>query len=131
MYYQMCDNCQKPLINENNLKIFRIRLGLGGGILVSGGGLLGAYALPLIGFGSASVTKRSITTWLQGPSIEAGSTFALCQTLGATGLYSILFKSTGSVLGGGALGMLYKNRFNNGWCSCDQPPLMPNAPNKC
>lgn len=46
--------------------------------------------------------------------------FAICQSLGATGLGILLFGATGSVIGGvGALGLIYKYREKFGWCCCD------------
>ncbi|KAG8034079.1 hypothetical protein G9C98_008560 [Cotesia typhae] len=52
--------------------------------------------------------------------MKAGSVFAICQSLGATGLGILLFGATGSVIGGvGALGLIYNHRETLDWCCCD------------
>ena len=83
----------------------KISLGLlGATAVVATGGL----ALPALGFGGAGVAAGSIAAGLQGPAVAAGSCFATCQSLGATGALGAVAVKTGlasatSYLGGKAL----------------------------
>ena len=45
----------------------------------------GGLALHALGVGGAGVVSGSIAAGLQGPAVVAGSWFAACQSLGATG----------------------------------------------
>ncbi|XP_047991856.1 interferon alpha-inducible protein 27-like protein 2B [Leguminivora glycinivorella] len=123
MSYQLCPTCKRPLINKGNLKILRkkwIKWGVGGLIMTAICGVAAASVLPLLGFGSAGVTAGSFAASWQGPAVAAGSVFAICQSLGATGLGILLFGAVGSVAGGaGALGLIYKYREKFEWCCCD------------
>lgn len=54
-FFEECPSCRRPLTNEANLrKLRRIIIGT-----FLTGGILGAAALPLIGFGAAGVTAGS------------------------------------------------------------------------
>ncbi|KAH0554917.1 interferon alpha-inducible protein 6-like [Cotesia glomerata] len=121
--YQLCPTCEKPLINEENLKLLRIKWikwGVCGLLITAAGGAIGACVLPFLGFGSTGVAAGSFAASWQGPAVAAGSVFAICQSLGATGLGILLFGATGSVIGGvGALGLIHKYREKFDWCCCD------------
>lgn len=127
--YALCEDCEKPLIIEENLKILRKRIlfGIGGGTIF--GGVLGAAMLPLLGFGAAGVASGSVAaTWQSAIGlVSAGSVFALLQSLGATGIGILLFGGIGAATGGGALGLiqLYANLFN--WCECGQTLMESNV----
>ncbi|CAD6216193.1 GSCOCG00004411001-RA-CDS [Cotesia congregata] len=120
--YQLCPTCNKPLINEENLKLLRIKWikwGVCGPLFTVAGGIIGACVLPFLGFGAGGVTAGSFAASWQGPAVAAGSVFAICQSLGATGLGILLFGVIGSVIGGvGALGLISKNREKFDWCGC-------------
>lgn len=120
MEYEYCPICNRPLINEANLRVLRIRwAGIGIGVTV-GGGVLGACLLPILGFGSAGIAAGSWAASVQGPAIAAGSAFAICQSLGATGLGILLFGAVGTATGGaGALRLIYAHRALFNWCSCN------------
>lgn len=63
-FWERCPKCGKPLVNESNL--WKLR-GILGGCAV-GGGILGAVALPLFGFGAGGVaagTDNKILFFLQ------------------------------------------------------------------
>ena len=95
--FENCEECQKPKVNEANLKTLR-KLVAGCTI---GGGLLFAPILPLLGFGLGGT---------------AGSFVAvLLQSLEATGLGILLFGSIGS-----ALGLLSSVAAKLNWCTCQQ-----------
>ncbi|KAI3638847.1 hypothetical protein MIR68_003345 [Amoeboaphelidium protococcarum] len=107
--YMLCPCCGRPLVNEHNVRILRLR------ILASGAacGLAGAAALPLLGFGLAGITSGSFAAWVQVPAVAAGSTFAILQSLGATGMGIVLFGSIGS-----AVGLILPLAASLGWCTC-------------
>lgn len=120
MSYVLCPICNRPLINEENVWVLRQTLAaytVGGSIL---GGLLGIAILPVLGFTSAGVLSGSFAASWQSALglVSAGSTFALLQSLGATGIGVLLFGGIGTVTGGGALGLIarYVSAFN--WCEC-------------
>ncbi|XP_057329095.1 interferon alpha-inducible protein 27, mitochondrial-like [Microplitis mediator] len=115
IYYQLCDTCNKPLVNEKNSRTFRLRTGLYIATGVTVGGVIGSTVLPFFGFGSAGVTAGSVAAGWQTPTIAAGSLFAKLQSLGATGAGDLLFGVSGGVING--LGALrYFTAID--WCSC-------------
>ncbi|KAJ3249857.1 hypothetical protein HK103_004301, partial [Boothiomyces macroporosus] len=83
-------------------------------ILSSGGAglVLGAAALPFLGFGLGGITAGSIAAGMQGPTVVAGGVFATLQSLGATGMGILLFGSLGT-----ALGLLAPLASRLGWCN--------------
>jgi hypothetical protein len=44
----------------------------------------------------------SIAAAIQGPSVAAGSAFAICQSIGATGLVPAVWVAAGGAIGGAA-----------------------------
>ena len=79
------------------------------------GMVLGAVALPALGFGLSGITSGSIAAGLQMPSVVAGSWFAILQSLGATGMGILLFGSIGA-----AIGIFAPLATRLGWCNgCD------------
>ncbi|XP_053596444.1 uncharacterized protein LOC128668178 [Microplitis demolitor] len=113
---ELCDTCNKPLVNENNLRTSRIRTCLYISTGVTVGGLIGSTVLPFVGFGSAGVTAGSVAAGWQTPTIAAGSLFAKLQSLGATGAGDLLFGVSGSIING--FGARYFTATD--WCSCPE-----------
>lgn len=108
-FWEKCRHCNKPRVCAANLKKLRwLMVGS-----TAGFGVLGALALPLIGFGIAGVTGGSIAAAWQSSigAVAAGSLFATLQSLGATGMGTVLFGSIGS-----ALGLLTSVASRLGWC---------------
>lgn len=79
-------------------------------------GVLGAAALPLLGFGAGGVAAGSVAASWQSSIglVAAGSLFATLQSLGATGLGILLFGASGA-----ALGVLATIATRLGWCTCE------------
>lgn len=92
-----CLVCQRPLVNGHNLRLIRTAIAASIGASALTGGLIGAYVLPYIGFTSAGVTAGSWAASVQAPITAAGSVFAICQYLGATGVGALLFGTVGSI----------------------------------
>lgn len=69
MNYEMCNICNRALINEQNLVIFRRRSTLYSVIGVTSGGVVGASALPLLGFGKSGIIGGSLAAGWQGPAV--------------------------------------------------------------
>ncbi|XP_036145399.1 interferon alpha-inducible protein 27-like protein 2B [Monomorium pharaonis] len=113
MFFEECRNCKKPLTNEANLRKLRIMF-IGTPII---GGIFGAYLLPILGFGSSGVIGGSVAASWQSSigSVAAGSLFATLQSLGATGVGTLLFGSVGA-----ALGLLISIAEYIGWCTCNK-----------
>lgn len=101
--------CSRPTVCSSNL--WKLRAMFGGSVAATGG--LGVVALPLIGFGAGGVAAGSAAAAWQSSigSVTAGSLFAILQTLGATGLGSLLFGGTGT-----ALGLLGTLAVKLDWC---------------
>lgn len=81
---------------------------LASGLVMATGG---AVALPILGFGTAGIAAGSIAASFQGSAVTAGSAFAVLQSLGATGMGSVLFGSAGATVG-----VLAPVFGNLGWC---------------
>lgn len=109
-FWEKCNHCERAIVSSTNLK--KLRWIIGGS--VAGGGFLGAAALPLIGFGASGVTAGSTTAAWQSSigAVAAKSLFATLQSLGATGLGTVMFGSTGA-----ALGLLASVAPLLGWCN--------------
>lgn len=111
-----CDECGRPEVCKSNL--WKLRGLLGAGVL--GMGLLGLAALPLIGFGAGGVVAGSIAaSWQSSIGIvTAGSFFAILQSLGATGLGSLIFGSIGT-----GIGLLSTLAVKLDWCDAKKASL--------
>lgn len=109
-FWEKCKHCCKPMVCSKNLK--KLRWIIGGS--VAGSGILGAAALPLIGFGAGGVAAGSTAAaWQSGiGAVTAGSLFATLQSLGATGVGTVMFGSAGA-----ALGLLASVAPLLGWCN--------------
>lgn len=109
MFFEKCNLCSKPLVNEKNLSLLR-KLIFGATIT---GGVIGTMSLPLIGFGFAGVTAGSLAASWQSSIgfVTAGSLFSILQSLGASGLGILLFGSSGV-----ALGLLSSISTRLNWC---------------
>lgn len=70
----------------------KIAAGLAAGAFVAGTGGLALFAA---GYAGAGVAAGSLAASLQGPAVAAGSWFATCQSLGATGALGAVAAKTG------------------------------------
>ena len=96
----MCDN--------NNLKKF------GKYALITGGIVLGVGAFPiLMGFGTAGIVGGSVAAGIQAMigNVAAGSLFAVCTSLGMTGVFAST-AAVGAILGIGGLAAYIKGSFS-------------------
>lgn len=111
-FYDRCPHCKKPARSPSNLR--RLRTLVVGGTLSCG--LMGAAALPFLGFGLGGITAGSFAASWQSSIglVAAGSLFATLQSLGATGVGILLFGSTSA-----ALGLLATIATKLGWCECN------------
>lgn len=109
-FWKPCLRCDKPLVCEENLT--NLKWLIGGSTI--GFGVLGVFALPIAGFGAAGITGGSAAAAWQSSigSVTAGSLFATLQSLGATGMGTIVFGSAGA-----ALGLLGFSATRLGWCN--------------
>lgn len=107
--WKKCLECERTEVCSSNL--WKLRRLLGAGVL--GTGLVGFVALPLIGFGAGGVVGGSIAaSWQSSIGIvTAGSLFSILQSLGATGLGSLIFGSIGT-----GLGLLSTLAVKLDWC---------------
>ena len=71
-----------------------------------------AIGLPALGFAGAGVAAGSIAAGLQGPAVAAGSWFAACQSLGATGAVGAVAVKTGVAT---ATTFLSKKAWGRAW----------------
>ena len=71
-----------------------------------GNTIVGGVDVPLVlgemGFGSAGVTANSLAATLQTPFTAAGSSFAILQSVGATGSGVLIGAEIGAVIGAAA-----------------------------
>lgn len=113
--WKRCEKCNRPLVCKSN--IWKIRSILAG--CTVGTGLLGAAALPFIGFGAGGVVAGSAAASWQSSIglVAAGSLFAALQSLGATGLGTVLFGSIGA-----ALPLITSIAVKLDWCVNDCDP---------
>lgn len=110
--YEKCSKCNKPLVNETNLKRLRALI-IGSTAVV---GILGIVLLPVLGFTTGGIAAGSAAAAWQSSvgAVAAGSLFAVLQSLGATGIGILLFGGIGASLG--ALGSVASRL---GWCTCE------------
>lgn len=118
--FQFCTRCNKPIVNEENLRILR-HIILESSIVTTF--CLGFFALPIIGFASTGVVSGSIAAAWQSSigNVVAGSLFATLQSMGTSVLYQLLFGAIGSLVGGGtgALACLLAHAEQLGFCTCN------------
>ena len=113
-YSDWCSICGKTVPSEANLQVLRRRiftaLGFTGVV-----GVAGALLLPIIGFDFGGITAGSIAASWQSAlgSVSAGSSFALLQSLGATGFGCLMFGSVGA-----GVGLLTTYAQSFGFCDC-------------
>lgn len=91
-----CSVCNKVKVNGENLKKFRILVFSTSAI----SGLVGYFALPLLGFTLTGVRGASMAAAWHSKlgAVSGGSLFSILQSLGATGIGNLLFGSVGSAL---------------------------------
>ena len=96
----MCDN--------NNLKKFGKYALITGGIVL----VVGAFPI-LMGFGTAGIVGGSVAAGIQAMigNVAAGSLFAVCTSLGMTGVFAST-AAVGAILGIGGLTAYIKGSFN-------------------
>ena len=88
------------------------KIGIGVGIV--GGVILGIALIPItMGFGTAGIVAGSVAAGIQASigSVVAGSAFAVCTSLGMTGVFATS-AAVGAILGAGGLAAYFKNKFN-------------------
>ena len=94
--------------DNNNLKK------IGKAALITGGIVLGVASIPMImGFGTAGIVGGSIAAGIQAMigNVAAGSLFAVCTSLGMTGVFASS-AAVGAILGIGGLAAYIKGNFN-------------------
>ena len=96
----MCDN--------NNLKKFGKYALITGGIVL----VVGAFPI-LMGFGTAGIVGGSVAAGIQAMigNVAAGSLFAVCTSLGMTGVFAST-AAVGAILGIGGLAAYIKGSFS-------------------
>ena len=94
--------------DNNNLKK------IGKAALITGGIVLGVASIPMImGFGTAGIVGGSIAAGIQAMigNVAAGSLFAVCTSLGMTGVFASS-AAVGAILGIGGLAAYIKGNFS-------------------
>lgn len=111
-FYEKCSKCGKPLVNQKNLKRLRALI-IGSTASL---GIFGMALLPLLGFTAGGIAAGSAAAGWQSSigAVAAGSLFAVLQSLGATGLGTLVFGGIGT-----ALGLLSSIASRLGWCTCE------------
>lgn len=87
---------------------------IGLGAAITGGVIAGVALLPItLGFGTAGIVGGSIAAGIQAAigNVAAGSLFAVCTSLGMTGVFAST-AAVGAILGAGGLAAYLKNSFN-------------------
>ena len=98
-------------MNNNNQNIWK-KIGIGAAI--TGGVIAGVALVPItMGFGTAGIVGGSIAAGIQSliGNVAAGSIFAVCTSLGMTGVFATS-AAVGAILGAGGLAAYIKNRFS-------------------
>ena len=101
----------KPSNHMNRNETLK-KVGIGVGI--AGGVILGTALIPVaLGFGTAGIVAGSVAAGIQASigSVVAGSAFAVCTSLGMTGVFATS-AAVGAILGAGGFAAYFKNRFN-------------------
>ena len=81
---------------------------------ITGGVILGAASIPiLMGFGTAGIVGGSIAAGIQSAigNVAAGSVFAVCTSLGMTGVFASS-ATVGAILGAGGLAAYINGIYN-------------------
>ena len=97
-------------MSENN--DFLKKVGIGAAI--TGTIILCIALIPItMGFSTAGIVAGSVAAGIQASigSVVTGSTFAICTSLGMTGVFATT-AAVGSILGAGGLSLYLKNTFN-------------------
>jgi len=87
---------------------------IGLGAAITGGVIAGVALLPItLGFGTAGVVGGSIAAGIQAAigNVAAGSLFAVCTSLGMTGVFAST-AAVGAILGAGGLATYLKDSFD-------------------
>ena len=95
---------------NRNETLKKIGIGLG----ITGGVILGIALIPItMGFGTAGIVAGSVAAGIQASigSVVAGSAFAVCTSLGMTGVFASS-ATVGAILGLGGLAAYIKGSFN-------------------
>lgn len=86
---------------------------VGIGAAITGGVILGAALIPItMGFGTAGIVTGSVAAGIQASigSVVAGSTFAVCTSLGMTGVFATS-AAVGAIIGTGGLAAYFRKIF--------------------
>ena len=97
--------------NSSNSNIWK-KIGIGAAI--TGGIIAGVALLPItLGFGTAGIGGGSIAAGIQAAigNVAAGSIFAVCTSLGMSGVFATT-AAVGAILGAGGLAAYLKNDFS-------------------
>ena len=87
---------------------------IGIGEAVAGGVIAGVALIPItLGFGGAGIVAGSVAAGIQATigNVAAGSTFAICTSLGMTGVFASS-AAVGAILGAGGLAAYINGRFD-------------------
>ena len=87
---------------------------IGIGASIAGGVIAGVALLPItLGFGGAGIVAGSVAAGIQAAigNVAAGSIFAICTSLGMTGVFASS-AAVGAILGTGGLVTYLKHKFN-------------------
>ena len=87
---------------------------VGIGAAIAGTVILCVALIPItMGFSTAGIVVGSVAAGIQASigSVVTGSTFAICTSLGMTGVFATT-AAVGSILGAGGLSLYLKNTFN-------------------
>lgn len=98
-------------MESQNSSLWR-KIGLGAAI--TGGVIAGVALLPItLGFGNAGIVGGSIAAGIQAAigNVAAGSLFAVCTSLGMTGIFAST-AAVGAILGAGGLAAYIKGSFD-------------------
>ena len=87
---------------------------VGIGAAITGGVIAGVALLPItLGFGTSGIVAGSVAAGIQSVigNVAAGSVFAVCTSLGMTGVFASS-AAVGAILGTGGLAVYLKSKFS-------------------